>query len=408
MQKKLIALAIAGLASAPVFAQTNVTVYGVVDATVESVAGRGASDFLNADDELVDGGSVDVKRRTRVTSNSSLIGFRGTEDLGNGLKALFQIESSILADAGGGTLAGRDTFVGLAGGFGTVQLGKLTTIMRAAGAKIDFNPGATGIGFQGATYGTIAGIKTGIDERINNSVMYTTPSFSGLTAQLAYSAGENRKSPDVNDGEGVNAQSYQLAAAYENGPLYVSAGYALMKDPSSAGLANTFADDTVDVGVSDKLRTFRLAAKYTFPSNTTVSALWDRTKYEASAAAFDNLDLDAKRNAWLVGVEQKFAGNQAVYLQYSRANKLKGDVCDDLDGCADIDGKTKIAQWTLGYTYSLSKRTMVKAYYTRLNNDKDVGADFYLSGVNNSTTAINTVAAGQDLSGFGLGLRHSF
>lgn len=394
MQKKLIALAIAGLASAPVFAQTNVTVYGVVDATLENVRAKSATDDTVAD----------LKNRNRVTSNSSLIGFRGTEDLGNGLKALFQIESSISADAGGGTLAGRDTFVGLNGGFGTVQLGKLTTIMRAAGAKVDFNPAATGIGFQAATYGTIAGIKTGIDERINNSVMYTTPSFSGFTAQLAYSAGENRKSPDDNFGEGVNSNGYQLAAAYENGPLYVSAGYALMKDPLSAGLSGVAGA----TGVSDDLKAFRLAAKYTFPSNTTVSALWDRTRYEASAASADNLDLDVKRNAWLVGVEQKFAGNQAVYLQYSRSNKLKGDVCDDIDGCADIDGKTKIAQWTLGYTYSLSKRTMVKAYYTRLNNDKDVGADFYLSGINNSTTAVNTVAAGQDLTGFGLGLRHSF
>ena len=398
MQKKLIALAIAGLASAPVFAQTNVTVYGVVDATLENVRAKGAS-F----DEDLGAKPADIKNRNRVTSNSSLIGFRGTEDLGNGLKALFQIESSIVADAGGGTLAGRDTFVGLNGGFGTVQLGKLTTIMRTAGAKVDFNPGATGIGFQGATYGTIAGVKTGIDERINNSVMYTTPSFSGLTAQLAYSAGENRKTSEQNAGESVNSNAYQLAAAYENGPLYVSAGYALSKDPVSAGLADVGA-----TGLSDELKAFRIAAKYTFPSNTTVSALWDRTRYEAQSAAADNLDLDVKRNAWLVGVEQKFAGNQAVYLQYSRANKLKGDVCDDIDGCADIDGKTKIAQWTLGYTYSLSKRTMVKAYYTRLNNDKDVGADFYLSGINNSTTAVNTVAAGQDLTGFGLGLRHSF
>lgn len=252
MQKKLIALAIAGLASAPVFAQTNVTVYGVVDVTVESVKASGGDAF-------------EVDRRTRVTSNSSLIGFRGTEDLGNGLKALFQVESSFSADAGGGTLAGRDTFVGLEGGFGKVQLGKLTTIMRAAGAKVDFNPAATGIGFQAATYGTIGGVaQTGIDERINNAVMYTTPNFSGLTAQLAYSAGENRKSPDINDGEGINSQSYQLAAAYENGPLYVSAGYAVAQDPQAA--ASVLGVPVA--GISDKLKDARIAAKYTFPSNT--------------------------------------------------------------------------------------------------------------------------------------------
>lgn len=380
MQKKLIALAIAGLASAPVFAQTNVTVYGVVDATVESVKATG-------------GDSIDLDRRTRVTSNSSLIGFRGTEDLGNGLKALFQIESGFQADGSGtSTLATRDTFVGLNGGFGTLQLGKLTTIMRAAGAKVDFNPAATGIGFQAATYGTIGGIKTGIDERINNAVMYTTPNFSGLTAQLAYSAGENRKSPDVNFGEGINSQSYQAAVAYENGPLYVSGSYAFAKDPQ---LVASIVGVPV-AGVSDKLKDGRIAAKYSFPTGTSVSALYDRAKYEASSAGGGT---DVKRNAWMVGAEQKFGGNQAVYAQYSRSNELDGDLCD-FDACDN----TEFSQWTLGYTYALSKRTMVKAYYTRVNNDSASAADFYLSGLGSG----GLVSGGQDPQGFGVGLRHSF
>ncbi|MBD5802911.1 Outer membrane porin protein 32 precursor [Azoarcus sp. Aa7] len=378
MQKKLIALAIAGLASAPVFAQTNVTVYGVVDVTAESVAAKG-------------GDAPEIDRRTRVTSNSSLIGFRGTEDLGNGLKALFQIESGFNADGTGtSTLATRDTFVGLTGGFGTLQLGKVSSIMRAAGAKVDFNPAATGIGFQAATYGTIAGVVTPTDVRLNNAVMYTTPSFSGLIGQVTYSAGEKRVSPDVNGGEGINAQSYQFAGAYENGPVYVSAGYALYKDLQVAGFGGNAA------GVSDDMKNTRVAAKYSFPTNTTVSALYDRAKYEQSEAGFDT---DIKRNAWMVGVEQKFAGNQAVYLQYARSQELKGDACD-FDACDNTD----FAQWTLGYTYSLSKRTMVKAYYTRLNNERNSDVDFYLSGVGSG----GFVGAGQDPNGFGVGLRHSF
>ncbi|NMG44920.1 porin [Aromatoleum toluvorans] len=388
MQKKLIALAIAGLASAPVFAQSNVTVYGVVDATVESVQAKG-------------GNAADIERRTRVTSNSSLIGFRGTEDLGNGLKALFQVESGFNADGSGtSTLATRDTFVGLTGGFGTVQLGKLTTFMRQAGAKVDFNPAATGIGFQAATYGTIGGIKTGVDERINNAVMYTSPNFSGFAAQLAYSAGENKLDRTA-PAEDVNANAYQLAAAYENGPLYVSAGYALSKDPSAAanpGNGNFAGTFGLGGNASDKLKTARVAAKYTFPTNTSISALWDQTKYEADLSIAST---EAKRTAWMVGAEQKFAGNQAVYLQYSRSQKIKEEVCVDGIGCADLDGKTQFAQWTLGYTYSLSKRTMVKAYYTRINNQRESNVDFYLS-------SIGGVRADQDPTGFGLGLRHTF
>ncbi|AYH45199.1 porin [Azoarcus sp. DN11] len=423
MQKKLIALAVAGLASAPVFAQTNVTVYGVVDTTLESVQAKGGADFIDVNGDFgvrgarVDGRLREIERRARVTSNSSLIGFRGTEDLGNGLKALFQVESGFNADGSGtSTLATRDTFVGLNGGFGTVQLGKLTTFMRTAGAKVDFNPAATGIGFQAATYGTIAGIKTGIDERINNAVMYTTPSFSGFAAQLAYSAGENKKSESQNRGESVNSNAYQLAAAYENGPLYVSAGYGYAKDPSASSAPNVgpFATNAVGLanvnGLHDKVKTGRIAAKYSFPTNTTISALWDRSKYEAqtgtglASPALRNINLDAKRNAWMVGAEQKFAGNQAAYLQYARSQKIKGNDCD-VTGCTRLDdGKTQFSQWTLGYTYSLSKRTMVKAYYTRINNQRDSAADFYLSGIGSN----GLVSADQDPTGFGLGLRHTF
>jgi predicted porin len=389
MQKKLIALAVAGLVSAPVFAQSNVTVYGVVDATLENVRAKGASN-----------NAPDVKNRNRVTSNSSLIGFRGVEDLGNGLSAIFQIESGFNADGTGtSTLATRDTFVGLKGGFGTLQAGKITSFMRAAGAKVDFNPGATGIAFTGSAYGTIGGMKTPIDVRLDNAVAYTSPSFNGAAVQFVYAAGENRLSAAQNGGESVNANAYQLAGAYENGPIYAMAGYALHKDPRNALMASALSG--VVPGFSDELKDFRVAAKYAFPSNTTVSALYDRAKYEVSALGGD---ADVKRNAWMVGVEQKFGGNQAAYVQYTRSNDLKGDICD----VSDCD-RTGFAQWTLGYTYALSKRTMVKAYYTRLNNERDSDVDFYLTGVGTSAAGGNSfVSAGADPTGFGVGLRHSF
>ena len=114
MNKKLVALAVAGVLSAPLAAQAqtaNVTLYGRVNMTVEAVQVRSQPE------------GVSEPWIYRVSSNSSRLGVRGTESLGGGLNAIFQIESSINGDAGGGTLAGRETFVGLQGGWGTVKIG---------------------------------------------------------------------------------------------------------------------------------------------------------------------------------------------------------------------------------------------------------------------------------------------
>ena len=89
MQKKLIALAVAGLASTGAFAQANVTVYGVADATFDVVRASNVKD------------GYDLGNTTRVSSNSSYIGFKGAEALGNGLTAVFQVESGVDFAAGG-------------------------------------------------------------------------------------------------------------------------------------------------------------------------------------------------------------------------------------------------------------------------------------------------------------------
>src|SRR5574343_2044061 len=104
MQKKIIALAVAGLASTAAFAQTNVTVYGIADLSQGAVRATGENSAHAG--------------VTRLDSNSSYIGFKGVEDLGNGLKAVFQFENNVSADTNSGLNGIRDSFVGLAGGFG--------------------------------------------------------------------------------------------------------------------------------------------------------------------------------------------------------------------------------------------------------------------------------------------------
>ncbi|PKO55512.1 MAG: porin, partial [Betaproteobacteria bacterium HGW-Betaproteobacteria-21] len=137
MQKKLIALAVAGLMSAPVFAQSNVTIYGIVDMGYKNLGNNVNSAVGNR--SAIDSGQY----------SGSRLGFRGTEDLGNGLKASFVLETGINVDNGGfnqgNTAFARQSFVALSGGFGTVALGRQYTPQHILMSAVDpFGNGTSG------------------------------------------------------------------------------------------------------------------------------------------------------------------------------------------------------------------------------------------------------------------------
>ena len=360
MQKKIIALALAAAAGSA-FAQTNVQVYGVVDLGQSWVKTTGGVAGTNQ-------ASVG-----RLDSNSSLIGFRGTEDLGNGLKALFQYETGFDASTAGALAGGRDTFIGLTGGFGTVVAGTLTHPLRAMGAKVELVPGATGIGATMALTGRIAGGNTGADDRATNAIAYVSPSFSGFSGTVAYINGEFQ-----NQNAAAGAQSeqraYQLAAQYDNGPLYVAGGYHK-------------ADNAGGVDAADA-RIYRLAAVYTLPTATKLTALFDNTKAENVGGTF------AKRNAWSIGAAQSF-GKNTVGLEYAKSADVKTNAGTVNNGAS---------MWTAVYTYELSKRTSVHARYSRISNDTLGATNFYVNPIGNP----NTVTADATASGYMVGLRHSF
>ena len=373
MQKKIIALAIAGLASTAAFAQSNVTVYGVADLGQAWVKSSGGS-TANSDQKTVG----------RLDNNSSYLGFKGTEDLGNGLKAVFQFEVGYNSDDAAGTTktgfgGGRDSYVGLAGGFGTVLLGNLTHPLRAFGAKVDVLPGAAGFGTTASITGTINGDKTGADDRAKNAVAYVSPSFGGVNVIAAYVNGEARESDDqVGAGKkSYNQKQYQLAAQYAAGPLFVGAGYHKAVDFGATTAAGGGTDATV----------WRVAATYDLPTNTKLTALYDNTKVDTTGG-------DVKRAAWSVGAIQSF-GKNAVGLQYARS----GDV--EIPG---VDANNAVKMWSLGYTYAFSKRTMLHARYSKLSNDKAGDTAFYNNPVANPQDGSN----GSDYTGYMVGVRHSF
>jgi len=227
MNKKLIAVAVAGVLAAPVvMADNSVTIYGVADVGLEQVEATGATA----------GTAADVVTKSRVTSNSSYIGFKGQEELGGSLKAIWQIEQQIDIDDGGGAssngFATRDSFVGLSSAqAGTVVMGRLTTPTRAVASKLDVFPGQAGIGADTAILGSTGvtvngsaakagGGSLAFDTRKQNAVGIITPTIAGMNATVAYIANEGRTASGTDPwgwGAGLNGTCGPVTAmfAYE-------------------------------------------------------------------------------------------------------------------------------------------------------------------------------------------------
>src|SRR5882762_1403847 len=192
MKQKHITLACVALFAAPAaaLAQSNVQIYGTLNGDFESVKATGSSTGVN------------FPSRNRVTSNSSNVGLRGTEDLGQGLRAFFQIESFVGFDNGttSGFCASRNSGVGLTGGWGQVSLGQWDSPYKYTTLRID-PTGNTGIaaytGILGGTGSITAGQggstfaeRASFDRRVQNVLQYWTPMWNGLSGRFAYGAGD--------------------------------------------------------------------------------------------------------------------------------------------------------------------------------------------------------------------------
>jgi len=401
MQKKIIAVAVAALASTAAFAQSNVTVYGVADATFDSVKATGATA----------GTAFDFKNRARVGSNSSYIGFKGVEDLGNGLKAAFQIENGLQTENGAaGVWNNRDSYVGLAGGFGTVVAGNVTGPTRALGAKLDVNSGATGIGANTALLGKLGGGSGAgaFDQRINNAIAYISPSFSGFNAVVGYSTGltntyngtalAGRENAPAGTIAGGN-NAYTLGANYEAGPIYVGAAFTEVKASNNGANAAGVASATAGISATvSKLSNTRVGAIYKIGTAGQVGLLLDHTKAVTTFGANSE-----KQNVVYLSGKFNVTANGAIIGQVGSAGKIK------LDG-QSLD-QTGAKHFELGYEQALSKRTVLKAVYSQINNQDAANYD-YLYGVSNgNSTATGSTTAmtnGTSVKGLSVGVRHSF
>ncbi|MBI3146950.1 MAG: porin [Betaproteobacteria bacterium] len=348
MNKKLVALAVAGVFALPLAAQaqsTNVTLYGIVDLGVRVDRTQNAGTLMRVEDGIESG---------------NRIGLKGSEDLGGGLKANFLLETGIQTDTGGFTQGslpwGRQTWVSMSGGFGEVKMGRMyaTEFNQLAGVD-PFGYGLTA---------HVANIYVANIIRKNNAVEYTTPAMGGLVVQVQYTGNASANEATTNPKDVGRNMGFRVN--YAAGPISVGGSFETL-DVGPANRRHFTLNGTYNLGVA-KLAASVMSAKCTH-SGCGASAIDDRY--------------------WLLGATVPL-GNGALYATY--ANR-------DVRGSSTADS----AMLGVGYDYNLSKRTNVYAVVSRMNNKSGAAL-----GLGDSSNGAPANGLGYDPTAFAVGVRHKF
>jgi len=338
MRNTFIALTVLGTFAGIVQAQSSVTLYGVADAGIGSKStttrtnNAGILSSTKTTRTVIDSGSLATSR----------FGMRGTEDLGNGLKAVFNLEGGVDLDTGagntsGGNLFSRQAHVGLSGGFGTVTIGRQFTAYYTLVGATNHSDNAVLFGLtQNAQV-----YSNGVADhalRSSNSVRYTSPSFGGFSGAVMFGTGEDKDIP-----AGTSAsRNASFHLKYANGPLLV--GYAYQNERFKAGAMNGLVSATPLAATSTSIgeRDYNLfAGSYDFRV-AKITGSYQAAKQKNSAVAANN----GKDKEFQTGVSVPF-GASTVYAGYVRSK-------------SDNSG-LKAQGLTLLGTYNLSKRTALYA-----------------------------------------------
>ncbi len=367
MQKKLIALAVASLASGAALAQTNVTIYGVADAGYVYSQGKRPSGMSNPNFSGIQSGIL----------SGSRLGFKGSEALGNGLKAVFTLEYSLGIDGNNGVgntggLNARQQFVGLSSDkLGTVSLGRqyapgyLASVHNSAlgGAIIDPQS------FLSARAGNT--ITPNSPARWDNAIAYTSPNWSGFTAKAIYGFGE----ADVTESTSANGK-WGLGGNYSNGGLNVDLVWQTRQNVVSSAVSPSFKvavvpgtpPTTTITGVPG------VPAIYTGKNieEGYIGASYDFKVVKVMASyqgQNDKTAVDNDNTVWTIGAVVPVMAASNIHLGY-------GQVLFDKDRnftqLRKLDGDSQGA--TLAWTTNLSKRTTLYAGYIWVKNDKKIPA----------------------------------
>lgn len=368
MKKTLLAVAVAAALPAAAFAQTNVTLYGIADAGVG----------WNDTDGPGDSATMVVNSGYQSTSR---FGIRGTEDLGSGLKATFNLEAGLDVDTGtsdsdtGATFFNRRAVVGLAGGFGEVRFGRDYTPAFSAAGTTDI----MGYGLLGNWLTFTAGAG-GITTRASNGIHYTG-TFSGITVRAMYAEGEilDNTVGGVKISDSSGGDAYGISAAYAAGPLKLQGYYQEVN--------NVVGDAVKQMGIGGgyTMGAFRVTLTY------------------GMADADSGALVRAGNGVTTPNVDELQGIGLGVGMKLGTGELLAQVIQLDADSATAGIRDPKATIFGLAYVHPLSKRTNLYATFGMANNNS--------SGNFAVLASDNAVAAGganADPKGVAIGVRHLF
>jgi predicted porin len=357
----LAAITLAVAAVLPAHAQSNVTLYGRLNVSLEHAdASRSPRD----------------RAVSRESNNRSVIGFRGTEDLGDGYQAVFQIEGSLALDTGvGPSLANRDTRVGINTPYGLVFAGNWGTPYLLSTSGFDpWYPTTAGYMalMANGSAPTVDNTTTtaSFDRRQQNVVQYWSPTWNGLTGKLAYSFNEGAIGPG-----GGKPSLWSSSVTWDQGPWNLALAHEEHHDYQGPHLTDT----ATKLGAAYRFGVWRIATAA------------ERLRYETPTGPLrrDSVYVSA---TWQIG-------RGSLRASFTHAGEGKGPAGAKV-GFISAGADTGARQWTLGYDHTLSPRTGLYAYVTRIDNQARAAYDLAINPLG--------VGAGERPTVFALGLRHAF
>ncbi len=367
---KLATLSVALMATAPAaFAQSNVTIYGVLDV------------FAGYQNTTVGGKNTSLTAMGNNGEMTSRIGFKGTEDLGGGYKASFNLENGFDPSTGAQQntyrLFDRQSWVGLGGGFGEVRVGRQNSPMFAYSGNMD--------AFGAATYGSAYNNFSNWIARVDNDISYISPKFSNSTLELHYSLGEKTDSMAANS-------VYQLGFQTQQGPVYFGTAYVNANNSTN----------TVNV------KQFMAGGNYDY-GNGKIYLGFFRTNEVISSTTGNALTNPAGKYDPTGSVVGTVAGNYHNTYSLSADYRITPSLTVGAGGGYIKDSSSlnnNAKQFSLIANYDLSKRTRLYTVLSRLSNQNT--AAYKMTGASLTTTQALSPQAGANETGFQIGIRHLF
>ena len=372
MKQKLLISAVLAAFAAPAMAdESNVTVYGLFDLSYDVInTGTGAAAANGVANQSGTSSG-------RVSSNTSKIGFKGNEDLGDGLKAVWQLEQTIYpgasetAKAGKATLGTRNTFLGLSSASaGTILMGRHDTPYKMSTRSLDvFGDGI-------ADNRNLMGVGTAsFDGRQDQVVAYVSPKLGdAFTLAAGY---VNLSNPMPNLSTSAKSSALSVAGMYDANGIYAALAYE-SHDFTSAAPAVSTNERATRAGLGYKGDAFSIGAVYESTKDNLGAAFADKNGHKAA----------------YVGAKFKVSDNDTIKLAYAKLGN-RGNVAN-----------TGATQASLGFDHSFSKRTTIYALYTKLN--QNTATNIGLSGEASIGGATTSSGFGSAPSAFAVGLKHSF